>query len=150
MLRRSKTKSVRLQSGPVPNPGGSRLRMQLVSLRLLLPTTLVSGTRMQTTIHSLYERRRIKTQRLSRLDERRGCTPVWWSSICGQAKPWSLPGWMSERCSRSRREALKAGTRSSGCGACRIRHRLMFWALVGDMSGFPSLPRRGGGVCVGW
>lgn len=109
MLRRSKTKkNVRLQSGPVPSPGDLDFCMQLVSLKLSLPTTLVLVHVCRLSYIRYTRGRRVEAQRLSRMDERRGCDPVWWSFTGGRAKPWKQQQGQEQGVKRRNEKAVAA------------------------------------------
>lgn len=81
----------------------------------------------------------MKAQRLSRLDERPRMHAVWQVCSCFGKVVSVLPAELFKSSSRSRiRIRIQKQKRQQGP---RTRHRLMFRASLGDMSGFP---RKGG------
>lgn len=91
----------------------------------------------------------MKAQRLSRLDQRRGCTPVWQSSTCRPAKSSFLPAHRLSKSSSTNRDMNRLQKQKQQVVAAMPvgqDNRLMFWAFLGDMSGFPRLGGGRGGV----
>lgn len=93
----------------------------------------------------------MKAQRLSRLDERRGCRLVWQSSTCRPAKSLFFPAHqLSKSSSRdvSRLQKQKQQVVAAAPVDVGQDNRLMFWAFLGDMSGIPKTGWRASGC--GW